>query len=136
MYTRGVLIEYWNNIYTFNQMSSTSLYINYGTRHCHTYVCWLCMFLHFWLFGRRSFSISLPFCLFIGRTFAGCASFCAFGCLVGAPLVFACLLACLLAARLPVEPGDKGRAWGQGWSLVTRAEPGDKGGAWGIIVTP
>ena len=61
------------------------------------------MFLHFWLLGRRSFSIFQPFCLLIGRPIAGCACFFwAFGCSVGAPLWFACVFASLLTARLQV----------------------------------
>ena len=89
------------------------------------------MFLRFWLIGRSSISVCLPFrllightlagwacfCAFgcsvgvplafptfilIGRTFAGWACFCAFGCSLGAPLAFLCLFVCLLAAILPV----------------------------------
>ena len=66
------------------------------------HVCRLCMFFGCWLFGRCSFGVSLPFCLLIGRTFAGCACFCAFGWSVGAPLAFVCLYACLLVTRLLV----------------------------------
>ena len=33
------------------------------------------MFLRFWMLGRRYFSVSLPFCLLIGRTFVCCACF-------------------------------------------------------------
>ena len=60
------------------------------------------MLLRFWLLGRHTFRVSMPFCLLIGRTFAGLASFCAFGCSVGAPVAFPCLFLCLLAARLLV----------------------------------
>ena len=63
--------------------------------------CRLYMF-RFWLLSRSSYSLSLPFCLLIGRRFANCACFCYFGCLVGTPLCFRCLFAFLLAPRLPV----------------------------------
>ena len=35
------------------------------------HVCWLGMFLCIWLLDRSTFGISMPFCLLIGRTFAG-----------------------------------------------------------------
>ena len=60
------------------------------------------MFSRFTLLGKRPFSVSLLFCLFIGCTFAGCACYFAFCCSVGAPLVFSCIFGRLLSARFPV----------------------------------
>ena len=67
-----------------------------------SHVCWLCMFLRIWFLGRRPFSVSLPLCLVIGRTFAGWACFCTFGCSVGTPLAIPCLFARLFSALFPV----------------------------------
>ena len=60
------------------------------------------MFLRIWLLGWRSFSVSLPFCLLIGRTFADWACFCVLGCSVSAPLAFPHLFTCLLTEHLLV----------------------------------
>ena len=68
------------------------------------HVCWLCMFLCIWLLRRCSFSVSLPLCLVIGRTFAGRACFCTFGCSVGTPLALPYRFTCLFDAHLLVGP--------------------------------
>ena len=96
--------------------------------HCVFGVYWLlftrlCIFFHFWLLYKPSFSVSLCFCMYIGCPLAGCACFHTFGCSIsthsfigpaltgyaplhgcsiGTPLRFPCVFPCLLTVVLLV----------------------------------